>query len=385
MVVNRGFSFSNIVGIYTIQPAADGGEDYIKALYPGSVKPIYSFNSYEEGSVAYEFASIDTGAYEQILQFCSKYGLLYSDRLERNRKNDYIFSKQYKSVFSEEQPDYTCDKLYVSTFIREVITMRHFLGLKAAIDSKNLVEIMLNIAKILLSFNDKTHIPSDTEAEQFNQQFYLFIKRRFRKDPNNFHFQNEDISDVLSAFIKELNDYRKVTSAVEKKFLFDSSEKFENIHHSMWQSICSLFTSLLSVTQILSDEEGQNIHFEGPISEQQLIEAGITLDQATQLGNACISDVMNSQTSNVTPELRCETGKLLADWHITTLLEAMYMELQVTFSPNTMIKKCANPTCNYYFDVGIGNSKKIYCSQRCALLMAKRKQRARNKVKKYND
>lgn len=395
MIVNRGFSFNNIVGLYVIQedPHSVYREkfgDYIKALYPGSIKQIYSQNSYEEGSIAYEFASINVNDYEEILAFCSKYGLLYSDRLDRNRKNDYMFSKEYKSVFSEEQPNYTPDKLYVSTFVREVLTMRYFLGIKSSVDSESIVDIVTYLTKILLSYSERTHIPADTETEKFNNQFYSFIRRRYRigaellenYKTDYLNFTDTSIHEALLGFLAELNDYRTVQTETEKRFLYGDACKYEDIHHCTWQAICSLFTKLLSITSIISDKEGRNISFKAPLTQSQLEEVGITLTNVTRLANACIADIMNAQTAQITPELRCENGKLTADWHITSLLEAMYMELQVTFSPFTQIRKCSNPTCNYYFDVGIGNTKKIYCSQRCALLMAKRKQRERDKAKK---
>ena len=394
MVVNKGFSFSNIVGKYvyresyrSVRSKDDG--DYIEALYPGSVKQIYSQNSFEEGSIAYEFASIDTSDMNAIVAFCSKYGLLYSDRLERNRKNDYMFSKTYKSLFSEENPDYKPDRLHVSTFVREILTMRHFLALKSALDSEDVVETVNNISRILLSFSERTHIPADTETELFNNQFYSFIRRRYRFGVDivkeyktaELNFVEVDIHESLRSFLNELEDYRNASDSI-KRFFYGSANKYDDIYHCTWQAFCELFSKLLKKTTIKSDGEGRQIHFEPPITEELLNEAEITFESVRIAGNACVSDIMNSQTAQITPELRYENGKLTADWHITSLLEAMYMELQVTFSPNTQIRKCANPTCNFFFDVGVGNTKKIYCSQRCALLMAKRKQRERDKLKK---
>ena len=60
MVVNRGFLFSNIVGMYAIKPDRATSKDCITAIYPGNLKRIYSQNSYEEGSIAYEFAALNT-------------------------------------------------------------------------------------------------------------------------------------------------------------------------------------------------------------------------------------------------------------------------------------------------------------------------------------
>ena len=76
MVVNRGFSFSNIVGMYAIKPDRTTSKDCITAIYPGNLKRIYSQNSYEEGSIAYEFAALNPNDKEKMIEFCAHYGLL---------------------------------------------------------------------------------------------------------------------------------------------------------------------------------------------------------------------------------------------------------------------------------------------------------------------
>jgi len=139
---------------------------------------------------------------------------------------------------------------------------------------------------------------------------------------------------------------------------------------------------LLSVTDVMTDCNGENIEYSVPITDDLLDKADITNEKLKIYAGICISDLMNSQTRFITPMLNFEDGSLISDWQISSLLEAMYMELMVTFSPNTQIKKCANPTCNFHFDVGIGNNRKIYCSRECAQLMAKRRQRSRDKAKK---
>lgn len=119
MIVNKGFSFSNIVGKYAI--TADKAqmnsrtEDnlIIQTIYPGNLKKLYSHNSYEDGSIAYEFAAIDINDFEDILSFCNKYGLILSNRLKANVTNDYIFFKSNKIDFSEVVPASQYDYIYI--------------------------------------------------------------------------------------------------------------------------------------------------------------------------------------------------------------------------------------------------------------------------------
>ena len=142
MVVNRGFSFSNIVGMYAIKPDKATLKDCITAIYPGNLKRIYSQNSYEEGSIAYEFAALNTNDTEKMIEFCAHYGLLKSNRLTRNTTNNYIYFKEYKSVFSEVVPDYTPDSYPLKDFIHEIKTMKCLLGIKNGIDTESSLSLI---------------------------------------------------------------------------------------------------------------------------------------------------------------------------------------------------------------------------------------------------
>lgn len=392
MIVNRGFTFSNIVGAYAIRHSDswDIEEDLdaeIIALYPGSMKKLYSQNSFEEGSIAYQFAAIDLDDEDAILAFCSKYGLLYSSRLEQNLTNDYMFSEEYKSLFSENSPNYEPDKLPLTTFRREAIIMNRFLGLKSAMDAMDIVKMVQYLVNLLLAYTDKTHVPSNTETEHFNHYFYAFIKHRYRFEDNfedcvDYCENGFNIQAALDDFLAALECFAQLPSETERMLRFGKVCRFDDMFHCTWQRYHEILKALATVTVIKADPEGRAISFEPELDEEILAQVGVSWDMVSLAANACIADIMNAQTGLITPELHYEDGKLISDWHITSLLEAMYMELQVTFSPNTMIRRCANPTCNFYFDVGSGNTKKIYCSQRCALLMAKRKQRQREKQRK---
>lgn len=388
MVVNKGFSFNNMVGLYGIKevparyPKYTGEtENVIMEMYPGKLTPIYSNNSYEEGSIAYEFASIDTSDLQAILDFCLKYGLLSSDRLIRNTTNDYLFMKQTKSIFSEAVPNYEPDETYVRIFTQEVLTMRNLLSLKSALDSNNYVGILQALLSLLLCYTTRAEVENDSETERFTYYFYLYIDRKEKEEAltiaNMANFHN-----YLSDYLNELNYF--VHASKEEWWLhgtFDATE-LNDMHHCTWQNYYDILDRILQITQISVSNDISELFFSTPLTDELIFSTGITIEMLHRASMTCMSDMFNSQTYLITPELQYENGKLSSDWHISSLLEAMYMELLVSFTPNTQVKKCANPTCNSFFEVGVGNSRKIYCSQRCSLLMAKRKQRERDKLKK---
>ena len=384
MVVNKGFSFRNLVGTYAFSTDssltnATIPDESIVTTYPGSLKQLYSQNSYEEGSIAYEFASIDTDSKESILNFCSKYGLLSTNRIMSNTTNDYIFFKKEKSIFSEVVPEDEPDQIYLISFIRDVLMMRRILSLKASLDSNDSVSILNNLINILLSYRDDSEINLYSETEHFNFYFYQELR-----DINNDEFIPEfdlaTFNQIIREHLNTLNDFVHLNNTSE---YFDqlSEINYQDMYHCTWQNYHSILSKLQEKVVFHINEHLTNIQIVPALTQELIDSANITEKEIRNAAITCISDTLNSQTTLITPDMRYEHGQLTTDWNISSLLEAMYMELVVTFTPNTQIKKCANPTCNSFFDVGIGNSRKIYCSTRCATLMAKRKQRERDKKK----
>lgn len=220
MVVNKGFSFSNMVGLYGIKevparyPKYTGPtEMVIVELYPGKLTPIYSNNSYEEGSIAYEFAAIDTADLQAITDFCTKYGLLSSDRLIRNTTNDYIFMKTTKTIFSEAVPNYEPDETYVNIFAQEVLTMRNLLSLKASLDKNDSVGILNALLSILLCYTTKAKVENDSETERFTYYLYLYIQRKEKEEEEALTISNPELFDsYVRDFLKELTFYVNATA-----------------------------------------------------------------------------------------------------------------------------------------------------------------------------
>lgn len=388
MVVNKGFSFSNMVGLYGIKevparyPKYTGPtEMVIVELYPGKLTPIYSNNSYEEGSIAYEFAAIDTTDLQAIADFCTKYGLLSSDRLIRNTTNDYIFMKTTKTIFSEAVPNYEPDETYVNIFTQEVLTMRNLLYLKASLDKNDSVGILNALLSILLCYTTKAEVENDSETERFTYYLYLYIQRKEKEEALTIS-KPELFDSYVRNFLKELTFFVNATAG--EWWLHGTFDKSEltDMMHCTWQNYHDILSLLLDKVSISTNADISNLSFSEPLTNELIEDAGITFEMLQRAAITCMSDIFNSQTCLITPDLQYSNNRLSSDWNISSLLEAMYMELLVTFTPNTQVKKCANPTCNSFFDVGKGNERKIYCSQRCALLMAKRKQRERDKAKK---
>lgn len=68
-----------------------------------------------------------------------------------------------------------------------------------------------------------------------------------------------------------------------------------------------------------------------------------------------------------------------------TLLSALYTMLYFDITQNKVVKKCANPKCNAYFEISYLRSDKKYCSNNCAQIIASKKYRIKEKDKREKE
>ena len=99
------------------------------------------------------------------------------------------------------------------------------------------------------------------------------------------------------------------------------------------------------------------------------------------LGYALLRDYFEEELMGVNPYMEIVGGVISPNLRVRSLWQAINLQLFCKMHPYNGIRKCANPTCRNYFNVPAENKRRIYCSKRCAQLMAKRKQREREKQK----
>ena len=397
MIVNKGFSFSNIVGEYKITTNTRGiitseaddflrnlSDDEIYGMYEitttytnGALKEIYSPNSFDEGSIAFIFAEIDIHDSKSILKFCHTYGLLYSDKLLQNRTSDYIFFQTSKNSFAPVVPTREPDTILLSQFCRTVIDMRILLNMISAINENNyvtMIETMIYMcfhpAKKLSLWLD---IPSGIEHEDFRLHFLEYVR-------TNSLFELP-LQQQIDSYLAELEHYIHLSSEYPEDNDFDFDYDYDFAFHSLGQYLLSLFQHLQTIISIDEVSEEGMVSYSGSITNEYL-KQNININHLSLITNAFIVSMLNFQLRDINPEVRFENGELIGDWNVSTLQDAMFLEIFLSLSPNNRLKKCSNPTCNSFFDVTTGNDRKIYCSTRCATLMAKRKQRERDKLQK---
>ena len=145
------------------------------------------------------------------------------------------------------------------------------------------------------------------------------------------------------------------------------------------QALHTVFSKLLTTVDIEVLGAFGELSFSHPLTEDDINEICSEKEYVLKLGKAFLSDYFNNELMWVHPQMTFENGQFLPNLQISSLMQAMYLELFFKITPYTNLRKCANPTCNAFFEVSRDNSKRMYCSTRCAQLMAKRKQRERER------
>lgn len=388
MLSNPGFSFYGVSGEHHIVPVEEADlkrwgkyyGDAVVCTYDGKLVQVYKdgpgLDSIEH-PVALEFASLDPNGKEGILQFCNKYGLLGSSRQFANHNNNYLFLQESKDEYSRVIPfGRTREADWLFYIQREIVHMKHLLDLNDAITNDDSVEMISNILFFALDISDIDFEGSQrrTETFQFTHHFEQFLRERGFDTfclPDTFDWTSEIQSFLTYLYIDLMN-----AEAYEE---FGYHQKYPQMYFCHWQALYDCIDFVLRSHKILNVDPFKGVLLE-PVLTKESADHIYEHAYIKILAKAVLSDVFKENLCWIYPEVRYDKDNTpQSAWRIPTLLNAMYLELFFRLSPNGRIKRCANPTCNNYFEWNKSTPTKIYCSERCAKLMAKRKQREREK------
>ena len=242
-------------------------------------------------------------------------------------------------------------------------------------DYNTIVEIITFFC-LDLTVHDYDGSRRNTELFQFNHAFYRYAEFNGYKP---FKYQDFDftstIYDLLDALIAD--------EKLEQIYNYNGQpfpRRFRQYDFSEWRHIKALFEDILSEADVKLIDPFGKVTFSKPISEINYFKQ-LSQNNLLNLAKAALSDLFKEKLITVFPEIQFEKGKQTAGWRIPTFIDAMYLELFFRFSPNVKIKRCADPTCRAPFEWSPSKPNQIYCDNVCAVRMAKRMQRARNKQK----
>lgn len=172
---------------------------------------------------------------------------------------------------------------------------------------------------------------------------------------------------------KEYHHYEEIDPDPNYHFFEKQYHSFEENHHYFMdleqemQIQHDFLDYILTKTNIESVELTKGVVFSKPLNirpNEKEIEMIICSSKLI------IKDEIDYHTKFISPVY--DLDLMIGSWRIPDLITAIYFAI-FFLNPNfTLIKKCANPTCDEYFDVLNSNKKKKHCSTRCANIMSQR-------------
>lgn len=346
MVINDGFIFTNQVREYCLENKELKNRDNSPSLNviksTGSIKKV-TYNLSDHIALI-DILSVNITDDRAILNYISKYGPLFLDKNRTDNLNEV----------SEEVID-------INHIKSNILLLQCLVNLITSLQKQDDIGMVVNVAFLLL-----TKTPLDER--------YAVCFRRW------FHDQSKDNYLYIYGESK-LNQYIDYMITLLK----NKSQKF--------------WLYLPEYDQCLSLINYINNCFDVNFIEQQNLDSFHTnvINNITRfphealdiLKSVCIYTIeteLNNSLYYINPRIKVmSNGKLTGDWYISDLYIALCLDIYLSFASDKTFRKCINPTCNQYFEVDPGDTRKKYCSPRCAQLMAKRKQREREKAKREQD
>ena len=395
MIPYTEFSFSNIIGKCLIKKEVRGndGTSYIevdKKEYPKSVGeykhyiieqatedsivPIYPHNTISDVSVLMEYIAVDTTRPDSILSFCNKYGMPHNIKYSVRDDHDYIFNSTSieQSIFEADLtlPFNEPFRLSISLFkmAESISSLRRIVSLYSALNTKDYLTIIDVVLYALV--NDHKH------DAVFNKNSLGVFNYYFREYVDDTRLPPMTKNEQVLSFLDEIEQDTLETETMPQ---YSGDYSYPQHKHKLWQAIIVFLRQILNKYQIQEFSNDYHVIYDKELIISEIINDEYPEEDFILLSNAIFLDLMNVELQDIHPEFIVIDSQLVPNWRISSLEQAMAAELFTIINPFSQIKKCANPTCNHFFSTSTDNSRKIYCSTSCAQLMAKRKQRAREK------
>lgn len=362
MVINNGFNFTNAV-------FENCWIEKDKIMFSGNYNFIKIYNTFSTENVLLDFLSINIENDNSILNFITKYGFILNIISTNNDSSSATVGIHIDDdLIQEKNIELNGNKVSINLspminkkqfyFTHDLFVFKHYharikstVELMAAIKSKELSTILINTLFLAL---DQQPLEMDL---QYSKSYSLSCDLDFFSSMLNKTSQakQEQINSALQSLIEPQNDL---------VFPF-----FIEILHEL-KNICRI--------EAITNEE--KIIFNKDIDLITDLLPSQICDSLIILAREIVRSEINLNLTSVTPILTIDNANNFnGTWLIPNLLSALYLDIYLKQSNNTIYKKCNNPTCDLFFEVTPDNTVKKYCSTRCAQLMAKRKQRERDK------
>ena len=327
-------------------------------VYGSGLKVLSDRHKKEKNNVLGEFLGIKKDDFESYKSYFEKYGFLFNTNI-----NNYV-SINTEDIFYLQET--------LLAFVQLMNNQCDYISNKT-INSQELLDACL----FLLFRKPKKFIINDNTVLETQKNCLMeiidnSIEHQDTTDGLKYKNQNgQQIAyfEIFDSVYNEITtlDQEKYTKIKEstnlpnwcKKLLRVYKNKKQLIKDSKWHKVTDFLYHLV-FDFVVFDEN--NITLNG-IFENDLYE---DLKQNEKLFDALIyssklllSDEFHNNLISVHPVYNVTTMK--PDWKLPSLFSAMYFSLFYLDSSQVGLRKCANPTCNQYFEVSKTNSIKKYC------------------------
>lgn len=282
----------------------------------------------------------------------------------RNEASLIKFLNEYGFLFRSETDKYalySCDELLRViqriTYLIELIMEIHSDSPSYKTISNNLLQLMLAYpAKVYdLSSEGKPKVIYESPEHQIRTNLISIGILTIETDYH--HFDDVDPGPNFQHFEQQYLQFE------ENHHYFMDLKQDLQVQHDFLDYV-------LSKTSINSVELTKGVALTKPLSIRPNEDEIKTIIKAAKL---IIKAEIDYHTSLISPVYDLES--MIGTWQIPNLITAIYFAI-FFLNPNfTLIKKCANPKCDKYFDVLNSNKRKKYCSTRCSNIMSQRKYR----------
>lgn len=402
MLIDRGFSVENYVGTYrveyseTIEAKMIVSEEFNHPIGDEKElkkKQIFAFDSSDE-FLFLKLANLDVSNEKDVLDYCNKYGLPYSSQVSADTENglDSDVTQLARETiaaikFDSDNKYLRQDTMTYDEFCRLATHVRLLLEFKAVLDSASQAitdEATLKLLRFMIYFSlfSQEHIYNysvdnpdplpQTRTVRFQYAFHYY--RRNADDPK---VKELPIEAQLLSFLGYC--YKLMSSPEE---ICDSaiiSDLASNTGSKLYQFYMTLF----KYEKIPNNEWLSMIRNGGDTVPKDVV----LFVNKTQLRKLCIkilSDIVNEGLRSIRPQLVLESKEgfeIEGQWKFHHQMEGIYMEFFIELAKSSQYRLCDNPTCGNLFSASRNRPNKRYCCRECAMLQAKRNQRARERAK----
>lgn len=406
MYFPNGFYVNNYVGTYKIAYSLMHREMIIvsredtdaNSLNKLTRTPVFK-KAFENNEPIYiEFSNIKTSDAKSILTYCNKYGLPYSSQIIKQKRlwmevdetnnrvdacADTVADTPQLSMEQLENRDY----MTVKGFQRSVILVNRLVRLRTLTDAETLncseYTELLSLLIFFLFFSHEYDFDYDPREDAIPKTQLLRFQYAFQL------FRHMNLLPVKATIAQQVGTFLHAcqTAKQMRGKGIESKQLWAVIDSKSVENVLKRFAFLMVPLdgKCGSDREGlfSGTSYGEILFKEDVIKAPDAKDRAEmqRLGKEVLCDVINDGLRAITPILRFEEPTLKGDWELNFQMAGIFMEIYMDITNQFLVRQCANPTCGNFFSVSRNRPNKIYCSRECALLVAKRKERARKKAR----